>query len=164
MALNAIDWAIVAVIAVSVLLGVLRGLVREVLSIVGWVAGIWLALRYANEIGRALPFDLPWPEARTALAALAIVIGAVLAAGLLAWIIGKLMSAVKLSGTDRMLGALFGLLRGLLIVLLVALFAGRTALAQQPPWRESLLLPLVEAAVRFASPLLPPAPPARSRA
>ena len=162
--MNAIDWAIVAVIAVSVLLGALRGFVREVLSIAGWVAGIWLALRYAADLGRALPLDLPWPEARTALVAVAIVVATLLAAGLVAWIIGKLMSAVKLTGTDRMLGALFGLLRAALIVLLVALFAGRTALAQQPLWRESLLLPLVEAAVRFASPLLPSSLSERGRA
>lgn len=162
--MNALDWAIVAVITVSVLLGALRGFVREVLSIAGWVVGIGLALRYAGDLGRALPLDLPWPEARTALAAVAIVVATLLTAGLVAWIIGRLMSAVKLTGTDRLLGALFGLLRAALIVLLVGLLAGRTALAQQPLWRESLLLPLVEAAVRFASPLLPSSLSERGRA
>lgn len=154
--MNEIDWAIVAVVALSVLLGILRGFVREVLALAGWVIGIWLALRFASALGRELPFDIPWSEARTALAAFAIVLGSLVAAGLVSWLIGKLLKAAKLSGTDRFLGALFGLLRAALIVLLVALFAGRTALAQQPLWRESLLLPHVEAAVRFAAPLLPP--------
>ena len=161
--MNEIDWAILAVVALSVLLGVLRGFVREVLALAGWIVGIWLALRFAPALGRELPFDLPWEEARTALAAVAIVLASLLGAGLIAWVIGKLLKAVKLSGTDRFLGALFGLLRALLIVLLVALFAGRTALAQQPLWRESLLLPHVEAAVRFAAPLLHPTLAARGK-
>jgi membrane protein required for colicin V production len=162
-ALNSLDWAIVAVVGVSVLLGVLRGFVREVLSLAGWVVGIWLALRYASALGRQLPFDLPWAEARTAIAALAIVVGVLLVAGLIAWVLGKLLAAVKLSGTDRLLGAFFGLLRAALVVMLFTVFGGRTALAQQPLWRESLLIPLAEAAVRFASPLLPLSDAARSR-
>jgi membrane protein required for colicin V production len=161
--MNEADWAIVAVVALSVLLGVLRGFAREVLSLAGWVVGIWLAIRFASPLGRELPFDAPWPEVRTALVALVIVLGSVLVAGLIGLIIGRLLSAVKLSGTDRLLGAAFGLIRALLIVLLVALFVGRTALAQQPLWRESILLPHVEAAVRLAAPLLPPALAARSK-
>lgn len=162
--MNPVDWIIVGIVALSVLLGVLRGLVREVMSLAGWIVGIVLAIRYAVPLGRELPVDLAVAEVRTGLAALAIVLGTVLAAGLLAWLIGKLLAAVKLSGTDRLLGALFGLVRAALIVLLAVLFAGRTAVAQQPLWRESLLLPHLEAAVRFASPLLPPALVERNRA
>lgn len=154
--MNPIDWVIVAVVALSVLLGVLRGFVREVMSLAGWVVGIWLAITQATALGRLLPMDLPWPGARTALAALAIVLGCVVAAAIIAWIIGKFLSAVKLSGTDRFIGALFGLLRAMLVVVLAVFFAGRTALAQQPLWRDSILLPHVEAAVRLAAPLLPP--------
>jgi membrane protein required for colicin V production len=150
-------------VSVSVLLGLWRGLVREVLSLVGWVVGIVLAIRYAVPLGQALPFDVGMPEARIGLAALAIVLAAVLAAGIVAWLIGKLLAAVKLSGADRVLGALFGLLRAALILLLVVLFAGRTALAKEPLWRESILLPPVEAAVRFASDFLPPSLAERNR-
>lgn len=151
-----VDWVIVAVTALSVLLGLLRGFVREVMALAGWIAGVVLALRYASDLGRALPFDLPWEPARTALAAVLIVLGCVVAAAIVAWIVGKFVSAVKLTGTDRLLGALFGLLRALLLMLLLVLFAGRTALAQHPLWRDSILLSELEAAVRFAAPLLPP--------
>jgi membrane protein required for colicin V production len=164
MTLNALDWTIVAVVSLSVLLGLWRGFVREVLSLAGWIAGLWLALLYAPELGGRLPFDLPWPAARTALAALAIVLACVVLAGLVAWAIGKFLSAVKLSGTDRMLGALFGLLRAALVVFLAVLFIGRTELSQHPVWRESMLLPHLQAAVRFATPLLAPDPAPSSRA
>ena len=155
--MNWIDWAIVGLLAASVLFGVLRGLVREVLALAGWIAGILLALRFAGPLGAGIPLDLP-AAVKAALAGAAILIGVVIAAALASWLIGKLLAAVKLSGLDRMLGALFGLLRGALIVLGVVLFAGRTTLAQQPPWRESKLLPHFEAAVRFAAPLLPSLP------
>jgi membrane protein required for colicin V production len=161
--MNAVDWAIVAVVAISVLLGVWRGFVREILALVGWIAGIWLAIRYAPVLGRELPAELAMIEVRIGLAALAIVLGTLIAAGILAWLIGKLLSAARLTGTDRFLGALFGLLRALLIVLLVVLFGGRTALANQPLWRDSQLLAQVEAAVRFAAPMLPPALAVRNR-
>lgn len=156
--MNPIDWVIVAVVALSVLLGVMRGFVREVMSLAGWVAGIWLAVTQAPAFGRALPFDLPWPGARTALAALLIVLACLVAAAIVAWIVGKFLSAVKLSGTDRFIGALFGLLRAMLVLALLTFFGSRTALAQQPLWRESVLLPHVEAAVRLATPLLKPLP------
>jgi membrane protein required for colicin V production len=155
--MNWVDWAIVVVLAGSVLFGVFRGLVREVLALAGWIAGIWLALRFAADVGARIPLDLP-AAFKVALAGAAIVVGVVIAAALAAWLIGKLLAAVRLSGLDRMLGALFGLLRGALIVLGVVLFAGRTTLAQQSPWRESMLLPHFEAAVRFAAPLLPSLP------
>jgi len=155
--MSPVDWIIIAGVGLSVLLGILRGFVREVLSLAGWIVGIWLAIRFAPSLGNHLPFDTPWAEVRTAIAALVIVVATVFVAALIGWLASKLLSAVKLSGTDRLLGAIFGLVRALLIVVLVALFAGRTALAQQPWWRESVLVPHVEAAVRLATPLLPSA-------
>jgi len=152
-----VDWMIAAVVGLSMLFGVVRGFVREVLSLAGWIAGIWLAIVYSVPAGNALPIDLGAAEARTAVAALAILLATLLASGLLAWLVGKMLAAVRLTGADRLLGALFGLARAVLVLLVVVLFAGRTALAQQPPWRDSLLLPQVKAAVRLASPWLPPA-------
>lgn len=82
--MTALDWAIVSIVAASVLLGLLRGLLREVLSLAAWVVGAWLAFVHASTLGAWLPWDL-WPAAKTALAALAIVAGCVLLAGLVAW-------------------------------------------------------------------------------
>ncbi len=156
--MNALDWAIVAVIVLSVGIGLWRGLVRELLSLAGWIAGVVLALLYSPAVGATLPFDAAWTAARTALAALLIVLGCVVVAHLAAWVIGKLLQAVHLSGVDRTFGALFGLLRAALVLFLVVIFVGRTELARQPIWRESMLMPHLQAAVRFAAPLLPPVP------
>jgi membrane protein required for colicin V production len=153
--LNPLDWVIVGVLGASVLLGVVRGFVREALAVTGWVVGIVLALRYATELGAALPFDVPVPALRTGIGALAIVVASVFAAALAGWIVRRLLEAARLSAADRALGALFGVTRAVLIVLAIVFFAGGTTVARQPLWRESALLPPIEAAVRFASPYLP---------
>lgn len=155
--MTTLDWIIAAVLALSALLGLWRGLMREVLSVLGWVVGIALAIRYAAPLGESLPRDFGWPALRTGLAALGIVVAAVFAAAALGWLIHKLMAVAKLSGTDRALGALFGLVRGVLIVFAVVFVASRTALAQQPAWREAKLLAPFDAGVRLIVPYLPPA-------
>lgn len=158
-----VDWAIVAVVGLSVLLGLLRGLLRELLSLAGWIVGAFLALRYASALGREMPFDL-WPYAKTALAALAIVLGCVIASAVIAWVLRQLLVAVKLSGVDRMLGGVFGLLRGALIVAIAVGLTRGTTVSKQPLWTDSVLLPhvgrTVEAAVRWIAPVAPSATPA----
>lgn len=151
------DWVIVTVLAASALLGLWRGLMREVFSVAGWVAGIVLAIRYATPLGEMLPSDFGWPALRTGLAAVGIVVACLFTAAALGWLLHKLIAAARLSGADRALGALFGLVRGTLIVCAVVFFASRTALAQQPAWREAKLLAPFDAGVRWIVPYLPPA-------
>lgn len=155
MVLGPIDWIIVATLVVSMLIGLLRGLVREVFSVVGWVTGVLLAIRYAAPIGTALPLDESLAAGKVALAAVLIVLTVVIVAGVIGWLVRKLLSAVKLSAADRAMGTVFGLGRALLIVFAVVVFMGRTEAAQQPLWRESVLLAYAESAVRFAAPWLP---------
>jgi membrane protein required for colicin V production len=150
-----IDWIIVAATALSMLIGLIRGFVREILSVVGWVVGLAAAFQYAVPLGQWLPLEAAMPGARTGLAAVAIVLAAVLVAGLIGWLLRQFVSAVRLSAGDRALGTVFGLARALLIVFAAELFFGRTTMAQQPLWRESILLDYAEAAVRLAAPMLP---------
>ncbi len=150
-----IDWAIVAIVALSLLLGILRGFVREVISITGWIVGAWLAIRYAVELGARIPLEIEWPAVKTVLAGVLIVVACVFVAALAGWVAHRLLVAAHLSAADRTLGGVFGLVRGVLIVALLVYFAHDTALAHQPFWRDSLVLPQVEAAVRFASRHLP---------
>ncbi|GAB4465557.1 MAG: colicin V production protein [Burkholderiaceae bacterium] len=153
--MNALDWVVVGALGVSVLLGILRGFVREALAVAGWVAGIALALRYSVELGMKLPFDVPVPALRTGIGALAIVVASVFIGALAGWIVRRLIEAARLSAADRALGALFGVARAVLIVFAVVFFASGTTVARGALWRESALLPPIEAAVRFASPYLP---------
>jgi len=153
--MTSLDWAIVAIIVVSCAIGIWRGLMREVFSLAGWVAAVVLSLRFAAPLGVHLPGDIDWPILRTAIAVAIIVIVCVFAAGLLGWLVQRFIAAAKLTGSDRMLGAVFGLLRGVLILFAVVYFGSRTALAQQPAWRDAWLVHPFEAGVRWLAPHLP---------
>lgn len=153
--MTAVDWGIVAIVSVSVLLGILRGFVRELISLVGWVAGVFLAIRFAATLGARIPLEIEWPVVKTLLAGVLIVAACVFTAALAGWIVRQLLVAVQLSMVDRSLGGIFGLARGLLIVAVAVFAALDTRVAAQPFWRDSLLLPQLEAGVRFASRHIP---------
>lgn len=152
--MTAIDWAIVVILALSILLGLARGVVRELFALAGWVIGVVLALQFAGPLGAALPLELPL-GARAALAGVAIVIGVLLTAALLAAIMRAALAAAHVSLEDRILGGIFGVLRGLIVIGLAALLAVAAGAARQPWWQASTVLPWVQASVRFASPILP---------
>ena len=149
------DWIIVGVLGLSCLLGLWRGLVREVFSVAGWIAAVVLSLKFAVPLGQELPGDIAWQPLRTTLAAALIVVGCVFAAAALGWIVQRFLEAAHLSGADRLLGGVFGLLRGALILFAAVYFTSRTAFAQQPAWRNALLVPPFEAGVRWLAPHLP---------
>jgi membrane protein required for colicin V production len=153
--MNPLDWAIVAVFGASILLGLLRGFMREMFSLAGWIAGIWLAIRFAATLAASLPLAHDWPLARTAAVAVLIVVGCVFAAALAGWLVRELIKAAKLSAADRTLGGFFGLLRGALIVGLAVFLVRDTAMYREPIWRDSLVVPQIEAALGFALRRLP---------
>lgn len=151
-----LDYAVFGVLAASVVWGAWRGLVREVISILGWVIAFLAANLFAGPLGEAMPRAIPTPELRVAAAFVAVFIGALVVTSLIALLLSKIVKAVGLGGLDRLLGALFGVARGLLIVLAAALLAGLTSAPRQAWWRDSVTGPALSAAALAAKPLLPP--------
>ncbi len=149
-----VDWAILATLGLSVVLGVARGVVREMFALAGWIIGVVLALQFASPIGNSLPLDLP-AGARTALAGLVVIVGTLLAAALVAALLRAMLSVAKLSTEDRLLGGVFGVLRGVIVIGIAVLVAVAAGAPRQTWWQASALLPWAQASVRFASPLLP---------
>lgn len=147
------DWIIGAVILVSVLVGLLRGVTREIVSLAGWVLGLGLAFFFAEQVGATLPIEPP--EIGTMIGGLLILAGVLVLAALLGAVLRALLAAVRLSTLDRLLGGLFGLARALLVFGMAVLLAGGTPVTKAGWWKESLLLPWLEAGVAFATPLLP---------
>jgi membrane protein required for colicin V production len=153
-----IDWIIVTLTGFSILLGLLRGVTRELLSLAGWIVGIVLAFQYSRPLGAVLPIELPAPELETALGAVIIVVATLLAAALIGAVLRALLAAVRLSAADRVLGAGFGAVRALLVAGLLVWLAAATEAPREVWWEESLLLPWLQAGVGFASPWLPNVP------
>lgn len=149
------DYLVLFVLACSVIVSTLRGLVKEVLSLVGWIISFIIANAYAEEFAIMLPDMLPGAIARLIIAFIALFIGARILMLLFTMAVEAIVKSSGLTVADRGLGGLFGLARGLLIVLTVVLLCGMTAIPQQSFWKEALLSPLAETAARTAKPFLP---------
>ncbi len=157
------DYAVLAVVAASILLGAWRGLASEVLALLAWLAAFLAARALAPEAGQLFAGWLREPALQIAAAFAVIVVSVLVAAALFRLVLSKLLRAVGLGPLDRFLGAVFGIARGALVVFLCVLVGGVTPLPQQVWWRQSWLGPPLETAVLAARPWLPPAMAKRIR-
>jgi membrane protein required for colicin V production len=148
------DYAVIAVVGLSVLLAAWRGVVREIAALAGWAAAFILSTLFAQDVAQWLPASLS-PMLRVVVAYLVIFLGVLLLSGLAGALLAKLFRAAGLGITDRAVGALFGLARGLLIVFVVVMLAGLTNLPKEAFWREAALSGPIETAVLAAKPVLP---------
>ena len=149
------DYAVLAVLGASALLGLWRGVVSEVLALVAWVAAFIAARTWAEPVGGYLTGLVADPTLRYAAAFVAVLLAVLVLFGLGRLILSLLLRAVGLGLADRMLGAVFGVLRGGLIAVVVVLVAGMTSLPKAVWWREAVLAPPLETAVIAAKPWLP---------
>ncbi|MFZ2300981.1 MAG: CvpA family protein [Gallionella sp.] len=129
------DFAVIAILLVSLLVGLWRGLVYEVLSLVGWPVAFILSKLFAGDISPMMPGEQE--TIRIALAYAAVFIVVLIVWGVLAWMLSKLVKAAGLSWLDRMMGMLFGVLRGVLVILVLVWLAGLTHIPEQPFWRAA---------------------------
>jgi membrane protein required for colicin V production len=150
------DYAVMAVIGLSALRGMWRGLVAEAFGLVGWIVAIIIAGRFVGLVAPYIPSTWPGGQLTQWLVAFLLVVGAVL---LLAQVLSALLTRITevtgLRGVDRSLGLLFGLARGAILVVILVALAGLTELPKMDFWRDALLRPTVEQGVRLLRPLLP---------
>ncbi len=154
--MTAVDYVILALIAVSAVISVVRGFVREALSLAGWVLALWVALSFTRHLAIVLEQYISAPSARLALAFFALLLLTLLLAGLVNFLAGQLVDKTGLSGTDRTLGVVFGIARGAVIVAILVLLAGFTGLPQDVWWSDSRLLPHFQELAIWIRSLLPP--------
>lgn len=148
------DYAVLAIVGLSVLLAVFRGVVREIAALAGWAAALILSGLFAQQLALWLPEALS-PVLRTVVAYLVIFLGVLLLSGLAGVLLATLFRAAGLGFTDRAIGALFGLVRGVLVVFVAVMLAGLTSLPREPFWRAAALSGPIETAVLAARPALP---------
>jgi len=149
----ALDWIVLAVLCASLVLGAVRGLVFEVLSVLGWIAAFVAAQWFAADVAARLPMG----EASGALRFAAGFVLVFITAGLLAKLVKTLVQAVGLRPVDRVLGAVFGLLRGLILLLIGAVVIHLTGLHQGIWWQESRSAGVLTDVLHTARPMLPEA-------
>jgi len=142
------DYLILVIIGASILVGIFRGFIKEVFSLAVWVAAFWAAFTFSDGVAELMTEGVSLPSARVAIAFIGIFLLTLLVGGLLNYLIGELVVKTGLSGTDRMFGAVFGGVRGLVLVLGLLIVAEFTPLPNDPWWSNSTMvqsmLPLSE--------------------
>ena len=151
----AVDWIFLTVLAFSMLLGAWRGLVYEVLSVLGWAVSFYAAQYFAPVVAGWLPLQSSSETVRYAAAFVLVFVAAVFTAGGLAFLFKKLIEAIGLRPVDRTMGAAFGLVRGVILLLAAAVVINMTALEKSVWWQESKGAPLLSATLKGLKPALP---------
>jgi membrane protein required for colicin V production len=156
-ALSWTDWTLLAVLVASVLIGLLRGFVFECLSLVGWVVAWFAAQWAAPQLAPGLPVGTPGSALNLAAALSLCFIAALVVWGLAAKLIRMLIHATPLSVPDRLMGAAFGVLRGVVVLLAVSSVLALTPAAQSTAWRSSQGARWLGSSLQALKPLLPEA-------
>lgn len=150
------DYFVIAVMAISLLLGLWRGMIGEIIALTAWVLGFIAAREWGGELAGAFLTRIADPSARLLIAWMLIFIAVLALMALLRLLLRGLLKALGLTITDRLLGLFFGLMRGALILLILVAAGGMTPLPQEPWWRGAQFAPPLETAVLMGRPWLPP--------
>lgn len=150
------DYFVLAAMAVSLLVGVTRGVVSEILALVAWVAAFIAARMWAVPTGERILAELPDPMWRQLAGFVLVFVAVLILFSLLRWVTSLLLKAAGLRPIDRVLGAMFGVARGVLVLLLLVFLAGLTPLPQQQWWRHAQFARPLETGVLAVKPWLPP--------
>ncbi len=153
--MTTIDWALLGVLVLSMLIGAWRGLVYEVLSVLGWAVSFFAAQWFAPSVAAMLPLQSASEPVRYAVAFVLVFIGVLIVCSLLTVAIKKLVQAVGLRPIDRTLGAGFGILRGLILLLAATVVMNMTSLKTSSWWQESKGAAVLNGALITIKPMLP---------
>jgi membrane protein required for colicin V production len=137
----AIDWALVAVLALSTVVSLFRGFFKEAISVCTWVAAVWAAWKFGPQLAGGLTEWLSTSVLRLWAARAIILIGVLFVGGMLNWLFGMLLHRTGLSGTDRVIGMVFGAGRGVILIGLIIVILELMGFNETPWWQESKLIP-----------------------
>jgi membrane protein required for colicin V production len=152
--MTAFDYFVLGIVGASVVVSIMRGFAREVLALAGWVIAFVAANALSTTVAGTLTRFVSEPSVRGLTAFVAVFVITLIAMSLIAMLVARLLKSAGLGLEDRLLGGFFGLARGLLIVMLIVLLAGLTALPRQPAWSEAMLSPPLEALAGAIKPWL----------
>lgn len=153
--LGAVDLGMLAVLALSVIFGLVRGLIFEVMALAGWVVAYFVAQWFSPDVARQLPVGAPGSAANLAAAFALVFVGTLIVWSLLARLLRLLLHATPLSAIDRVGGGAFGLVRGGVVLLVLATLVRYSPAAQSPLWQSSVGAGWLNESIGVIRPLLP---------
>jgi membrane protein required for colicin V production len=136
------DWAIIAVLGLSALISVVRGFVKEIVSLLIWLAAAVIASIFHDQLASLMSDLIDTPSLRMLAAWIVLFVAVLLVGSILNYLLGKLVKATGLSGTDRLLGLIFGAIRGLIIVMVILIILPKILPVMEDQWwLESTIIP-----------------------
>jgi membrane protein required for colicin V production len=153
--MTSFDYAVLLIIGISIVVSMMRGAVREVLAIAGWIVAIYVAKTYASELVPLLPADIPTEALKMLAAHVIVFFGVLVVVSLLTIALSSLIKKIGLNWFNRFLGGFFGFARGMLIVCVLVFLAGLTSLPKDARWVNAMFSPPLEALVKSVLPWLP---------
>jgi len=135
------DYAIIAVLLLSVIVSLMRGFVREALSLLTWAVAFWVSFSFSGTLASLLQDQISSPSIRQIASFGALFLATLLLGAFVNHLLGQLIDMTGLSGTDRLIGAVFGFARGVLVISLLLMMAGLTPMPQASWWKNSALIP-----------------------
>lgn len=135
------DYIIIVIIAVSTVISLFRGFVRESLALAGWILAVWVSMMFMHQMAIFINPYINLPPSILSLVSFALLfILTLIVSALVTNLVAKIVDKTGLSGTDRTIGMLFGIARGIILVGILVLLAGFTLVPQDPWWKESILI------------------------
>lgn len=155
--MNWVDIVILVIIALSAGLSLMRGFVREALSLLGLVVSFWVAIRFSHDLSNLMAGWIDSATARQVVAFVLLLVITMIASALVNYLAGQLIKKTGLTSTDRMLGVIFGVARGVVVVAILVLLAGlMQSIPSEPWWQQSMLMPHFQEAAIWMRDFLPP--------
>lgn len=151
----AVDYVLIGIIAVSTLISLLRGFLREILSLVTWILAGAVALAFTPQLAGMLESMIEIPALRAVVAFVVLFVIVLILGAVVSFLIGQVVKKNGLSGADRVLGLLFGLARGLVIVIVLVFLIGLTPMSQDDWWRESAMVDALSRTTAWLEQFLP---------
>ena len=149
------DYVVIGIVALSLILGLWRGVVSELIALAAWILAFMASLEFGTQAGQQLFAGIADPALRALAGCAAVFIGVLVVMSLVRLAVRSMVKALGLSLSDRLLGMVFGLARGLLVVLVLVAAGGLTSGPQQTWWKQAVLAQPLETAVLVAKPWLP---------
>ncbi|HQN65243.1 MAG TPA: CvpA family protein [Methylophilus sp.] len=154
--MTSFDYFVLFIIGLSVVVSMMRGAVKEILAVAGWIIAFYVARTYASQLIPLLPSDIPTESLKVLAAMIILMLAVLLVTSLISIALSGLIKKLGMNWLNRGVGAAFGFVRGLLIVCLLVFLAGFTQLPKDERWTNAMFSAPLEALVKTVQPWLPP--------
>jgi membrane protein required for colicin V production len=149
------DYIVIGIISLSVVVGLLRGFIKEVFALFIWLAAFLIAYNFTENVAGWLENSVSLPSARMAIGFAGLFVLTLLVGGLMNYLMGRLIEKTGLTGTDRLVGGLFGIVRGVALAVALVIMARFTPLPADPWWQESPMIQRLVPLAQWATTLMP---------